>query len=177
MTDATAPAPDEGAAWMSFGQPGPEHARLAAYAGEWRQRNSIWPFPGAPEMVFDSTSSFTPIFGGRYLHQRMQGGMEMQGLTVEFAGEGWFGFDNFRQRHVFVWIDNSTTMVMQGDGAVDEQGRIVYEGALPDPVAGGLVPFRAILWKEGEDRFIFDNLGRMPDGSWHLKMRAVSTRA
>ena len=166
-----------GAAWMRYGQPGPGHALLATFEGTWSQKSEIWPFPGAPAQTFACRSEMTLLYGGRYLRQVMSGGMEMQGLTVEFAGTGFFGFNNFSQKHFFSWIDNSTTMLMYGEGGADDAGTITYFGELPDPMTGQSVPFKAVLWKEGPDQFVFDNFGKLPDGSWHLKMRMTSQRA
>ena len=166
-----------GAAWLSYGQPGPEHELLARFAGVWEQDNEIWAFPGAPAQKLRSRSDMTLLYGGRYLQQVMKGGIEIPGMIIEFEGRGWFGFDNFSRRHFFSWIDNSTTMLMHGEGTADADGRISYFGEIPDARTGETLTFKAELWKEGDDRFMFDNFTLLPDGSWFLRMRMVSHRS
>jgi hypothetical protein len=167
---------DTGAAWMAHAKLGQDHELLAAFAGNWHHANEIWPAPGVPMQRFDARSEMTLIYDGRYLQQTMSGGMEMEGMTIAFHGTGHYGFDNFKRKHFFAWIDNSTTVLMLGEGEADASGKITYHGELPDPFSGTQVAFKAVLWKEGPDKFIFDNFARLPDGSWFLKMRMTYTR-
>jgi hypothetical protein len=163
-------------AWLNLGRPGPEHALLAGFVGTWEQDVQTWAYPGGPMMVVKSCSEMTLRYGGRYLQQIMKGGIEIPGQADPFEGLGLYGYDNQARRHFFSWIDNSSTMLMSGTGSSDETGRITYGGEVPDARTGTAVAFKLELWKEGEDRFIYDNFVQMPDQSWFKKYRMIATR-
>jgi Protein of unknown function (DUF1579) len=99
-------------AWLMYAQPGKEHSRLAETVGTGTQENKLWQSPGAEPQVIPTVAEMKTIFGGRYLLQEMKG--PMPGGAGEFEGLGIFGYDNFKNKHFFAWIDNTATTLMLG---------------------------------------------------------------
>jgi Protein of unknown function (DUF1579) len=161
-------------AWLSYAQPGQEHSRLAGAVGTWTQETKLWQFPGTEPQVAPSAAEMKTIFGGRYLLQEMKG--NLPGGAGEFEGLGLFGYDNFKNKHFFAWIDNTTTTLMLGEGAADELGTITYYSEIPDPMTGGMAQVKSVLSIEGENTQTFKMYRKQPDDSWFLTMEVTSTR-
>ncbi len=107
-------------ACMLAGKPGKMQEHLAAGAGEWTGKTSMWMAPGTEPMLSECTSTVTPIMDGRFIKVEMQGDMPGMG---PFTGFGVYGFDNVSQKFVSSWIDNQSTGIMQGTGELSENGK------------------------------------------------------
>jgi hypothetical protein len=75
-------------ACMLAGTPGEMHKKLAADAGVWVGKNTMWMAPGAEPMVSDSKTTVTPILDGRFVRLEMAGEMPGMGPYNGFAISG-----------------------------------------------------------------------------------------
>jgi hypothetical protein len=84
--------------WEKYALPGPHHKKLEVYAGTWDATTKMWmEGPHAPPAVSTSTVWATPIFGGRFIETRAQGG---------------------------VWLQSSSTGIYYAEGTIDETGKV-----------------------------------------------------
>ena len=164
------------AAWMKYAEPGPQHERMAKWAGMWRHESTHWPYPGAEPQTSTSTAKFKSIMGGRFVTEKMSGKINFMGEERDLAGFGIFGYDNFKQKYFFGWIDSMGTMMMIGEGEEDDTGDIVYYSTLPNPMDGGTQKVKSISREVSNDKQVFEMYMQMPDGSWFKNMEIVGTR-
>ena len=88
---------------------------------------------------------------------------------------GVYGYDNYREKHFFVWFDSFSTMPMWGEGEEQPDGTIVYYSKLPDPVTGKDIHYKSVsrLMSDGTHHF---TMSEKKDGSWWTHMEMVGTR-
>jgi len=109
------------AACTEAGTPGKMHALLAEQVGVWQGATKMWMGPDAAEPQ-EGTCTWTvrAIMDGRYIQCEMSG--EMPGMGT-FSGLGTTGFDNVSQKFVGSWVDNHSTGIMHGTGALSKDGK------------------------------------------------------
>jgi Protein of unknown function (DUF1579) len=118
-TTAAPPAMDPATAeMMKNGTPGEAHAKLKLMEGKFKAVTKYWSGPGDPQ-VSEGVSENRLIFGGRYLEQRFTGAM----MGMPFEGYGLTGYDNAKGQYQTFWIDNMSTAMQNGTGAMDASGR------------------------------------------------------
>ncbi len=123
---------------MRLAQPGPEHAELAKYAGEWRGEVSITMAPGAAPMRQEATATCRMILGGRFLELVSRGDF----MGQPFEGVSMFGFDRRNKVWTTVGFDTLGTYWVTGTGKRDDKGAIRMHGRDESPM--------------GEQTFIFE---------------------
>lgn len=144
---AGAPSWDEAAMQrcMEFGTPGPRHAQLARYAGDWNMTIKMWMDPdGAPEEN-TATASAKTIMDGRFLVEKVSGTWEFGGEVAPFEGMAITGFDNHKQEFFSLWFDNFSTGVLQEWGNMHGDGRTLETfGSMYNPMVGSVVKTRSV---------------------------------
>ncbi len=165
-------------AWMKLAQPGPEHAELAKAAGTWDQAITMWMYPDAEPQTSAGVAKIKSIMGGRFLIEEVRGEMEFAGEKMVFEGLGIFGYDNFKKKYVYTWVDNMGTMIMLAEGTADATGNVItYLGEIPDPKTGDMITVKTISRKESDDREVVEMHNKLPDGAWFKSMEIVMTRS
>lgn len=104
------------------GAVGDEHRRLAALAGQWRVKQSLWLVAGQPPQLDTGAARFTPVLGGRHLRQDLR--IES---SAPFRGLGYMGYDNATGGYYASWMDTNFTgiLLLQGDyNPVDKAYRL-----------------------------------------------------
>ena len=101
--------------------------------------------------------------------------MEIADEDFEFEGHGIFGFDNMKQKHFYVWIDNMGTLMMTAEGERDADGNIVYFSELPNPMSGGTMKIKSVSNVVNDDHHVFEMHEQLPDGAWHQTMKIDAT--
>ena len=165
-------------AWMEAAQPGPQHQRLMKRAGAWKQKMTQWPFPGAEPTEALARAVCEPVFGGRFLIERVHGDIKTgEGQSMLFDGMGIYGYDNVDQKYVFAWIDSMGTMIMTGQGEPEEHENIVtYYSEMPDPLTGKPTKIKMIQRVFNDNEYgvqLFEDVG---GGAWHKSMELVASR-
>lgn len=163
------------AAWMSLGQPGAEHEKMAAMAGTWNQKQTYWMTPGAPPENATSTATFKPMFGGRFMVEKMKTTMAMpDGQEMDMEGMGIFGFDNLKRKHFFVWFDSLSTNMMYGEGEADGD-TITYYSELLNPITREPMKYKTVVTTHSPDKtelWMYEGHG----DHWHKHMHIQSTK-
>lgn len=157
------------AAMMKAGTPGPEHQQLAKLAGEWEVAGKCWMDPSQPPVESKGSSTFSVIFGGRYVMQEFQGDM----MGQKFEGKGAIGYDNTTKKYQTGWIDSMTTAMIQLEGASTDGGKTVeYKGDMICPIQGPS-GIRQVISHAGDDAFTF-TMYLSPQGRGEMKMMELS---
>jgi hypothetical protein len=132
--------------WQKAMTPGPEHAELAAMAGNWSFESTWWVTPGAPPEKSSGTVERSMLLGGRVLMEQVEGTM----LQLPFEGVGMMGFDNVTGKWWGTWSDNMGTGMMSTTGSCADK-KCEFTGSYNDPMTGGLKTMR-MTSEHGPDR-------------------------
>jgi len=148
------------AAFQASMTPGEPHARLARLTGDFTATVRSFEEPnGEPtESLSELTRSLE--LGGRVLREEWSG----QVMGMAFQGVGRVGYDNVTERYWTTWTDNLSTGLFTGYGHWDpERNGLVFDGEMPDPVAGGMVRTRSVATygDDGTERMV---MYRIVDG-------------
>ena len=140
-------------AWMKEATPNENHKELAKLAGEWTFTTKWWTKPGASPRESTGTSTFTVIFGGRFVQQKMQG--NVMGRTYEAMGL--HGYDNLKKKYVSMWVDNMHTSLITSEGRWDEAAKSItmYSDHM-DPMTGSQKRARTVVRWVDDNTHIFE---------------------
>ncbi len=158
-------------AWMKAMTPGPEHQRLASYAGKWSGTVTLWQAPGAPPEVSRTSAERTMGLGGRVLIEHWTGTM----MGMPFEGSGTIGYDKAAKQWWSTWSDNFGTgvMVSRGECAEDPAKGCTYRATSTDPVTGNEIASRSVVRWPGPDEETMEMYVPGPGGK-EFKSMAVS---
>ncbi|MFQ5349860.1 MAG: DUF1579 domain-containing protein [Thermoanaerobaculia bacterium] len=135
--------------------PAAEHEKLAAFAGTFKARVSMWMGPGEP-MISTGTMVNELDLGGLFLKQTYTGDPN-EGPFPEFEGRGFWGYNKFTNRYEGFWIDNASSMMQTEAGELDESGRVwTMTGELPDPSTGGTMTKRSVITLQDGDNHLME---------------------
>jgi hypothetical protein len=105
-------------------KPGPEHALLKKFAGDWDATVS---FPGGESKA---TSRSAVVLGGFWLITNFRG--EFGG--AKFEGRGTMGYDPRKKKYVSTWVDSMSPSLLVMEGSFDKDGKTYTEtGEGPGP--------------------------------------------
>ena len=154
-------------------QPGSEHERLAALAGEWNLRFEFSPSPAVPRVVGTGTASNRMILGGRFLKSESVarlGDARTEGLMI-------LGYDRRTSRYTTLGLDTFGTHYVEAEGPYDEgSGAIVMYGEEHDPITRRTERFTLILRTRGPDEYVQEIVFRQPDGTSHTAVTITYSR-
>ncbi len=132
---------------MELAKPGPAHAFMEPFVGDWDATSKMWMGPGEPE-VSQGKSTMKWMLGGRFLHVTYEG--TMQGM--KFEGSGVIGYDNFKKQYENVWIDNLGTALNISKGKAGADGKsLVFTNVWDGPM--GKIPGRMNYTILGKDKW------------------------
>ena len=163
----------EMAAVIKAGTPGPQHAKMAASAGNYDIKVKNWHDPSAPPMEETGTAKRTMTLGGRVLVEDMT--CTMMGLP--FTGRGTFGYDNVTGKHWGTWNDSMSTAVIVSQGTCDaEMKNCDFTGTMNDPVRKTPITLRMVSRWTGPTTEIFEMYMPGPDGKEMKSMEITYTK-
>ena len=147
------PADDPMAAMMKLGTPGEHHQHLARLAGDWKGASKTWMERGAAPIESAGTMHIEPILGGRFVQSQYKGaflGLNVQGLGLD-------GYDNFKHKHVGMWIDNLGTILMTFEGTCADGGRVTTTTSdFNDPATGKPTTMKSVVTLVDANKFVFE---------------------
>lgn len=161
-------APDEMEGWMALGTPGPEHAWLAGFVGDWNVETRFYEGDGEPT-VGHGKASIASLWGGRYLDMRYTGDF----MGNPFEGRGTWAYNNGAKRYESTWIDGFSTQLATTTGHREGE-TLTLSGRVYTP--SGEVATRDVVKREGPDRWILSSWWAMPQGERNIS-DLVFTRA
>jgi hypothetical protein len=154
------------------GTPGKMHETLAKDAGTWTGKNTMWMGAGAEPMHAKSTTTITPIMGGRYTKVEVKG--EMPGGMGPFEGLGIYGYDNVTQKFTASWIDSMSTGIGQGAGELSKDGKtLTITYTYNCPVTKKPTTMREVHTRTGENTRTLEMWGIDPKSGKEFKAMKV----
>ncbi|MGD1008729.1 MAG: DUF1579 domain-containing protein [Candidatus Aminicenantales bacterium] len=159
--------------YMKLGAVGEHHAYLKQLVGEWKVSVSMWMFPGSPPTPSQTRAKGELILGGRFLRMTHNGSM----MGQPFEGVQTLGYDNFLNKYVSLWVDNTSTSFYLTTGSLDPATKILTEeGVWPDPMSGGKVKIRNVTKWLGPDEFRYETYMTLPNGTEFKSMEERAVR-
>lgn len=137
---------------MAAMAPGPEHDRLAGWAGDWNLEVRMWMSPGADPVTTTGTAQNRMILGGRFLESRSQAGTGDMGIESLVL----LGFDRRHGQYTLVGFDTWGTYYVTAAGRPDGDGRVVMDGVNDDPISGVRETYQMILRPVDDDTFVHE---------------------
>jgi len=158
--------PEEQQMWAAFEAsmtPGDPHDFLAGQAGEFVATVKSFEDPSGEPEVSESMVVREMELGGRVLREEWSGTV----MGMPFKGVGRTGYDNVTDRYWSTWTDNLSTGLFVAYGERLEDGSLEFNGEMPDPVSGAMIPTRSVA-KHGDDVETMDMYRMMGDQEVHI---------
>ena len=131
-------------------QPGAEMDRLKPFIGTFAAQVKLWMGPGEP-MVSTGTMVNEVDLGGLFLRQDYNGDPS-PGPFGNFAGRGFWGYNQTVKRYEGFWIDNVSSIMQFESGELDDSGKVwTMIGEKPNPGTGGKMIKRSVITVENDD--------------------------
>jgi len=131
--------------WGEYMKPGKEHAEMAKYAGKWNMTTKMRFGPDMPFEAGSGTAEFKSVMGGRYMFEKVSSPPD-QMMPEGFEGFNIAGYDNFKKKYIFCWIDSAGTGFMVGEGDSTDGGKTVtYMSECADMTNRGVKKVRFIV--------------------------------
>lgn len=130
-----------------------EHSRLAAMAGHWDVKQTIWPSKADAPLVDHGHARFSVILDGRHLQQDLH-----IDSAKPFDGLGYFGYDNATGKYFSTWMDINFPGMILADGQFDAKSNTyTFIGSMADAdTKGGRIPLREVLRVVDADHFVYE---------------------
>lgn len=118
--------------WIPYMTPGKEHAAMAKHAGKWTMATKMRFTADSPWQEGTGTAEMKAVMGGRYMFESVKSPPDAT-MPEGFEGFNIAGYDNFKQKYIFCWIDSMGTGFMNGEGTASADGKtITYQCEGPD---------------------------------------------
>ncbi|MDZ4846488.1 MAG: DUF1579 domain-containing protein [Chitinophagales bacterium] len=173
---ASVTPPDSAAtmeAWTAYATPGPMHAMLASFDGEWTGDLTMWMEPGKPPMKTTGIAVNSMILGGRYQyskHSMLFNGMPFEGIST-------LGYDNVKKKFISSWVDNMGSGIMLLEGTWDEANKTINSsGKQVDPMTGQDMDVREVVKIIDDNTQLMQMFMKYPGGEEFQTMEIKSTR-
>jgi hypothetical protein len=133
LTACANPAAQKPAAPTVSTVPGPEHAEIMSWAGDWTVKLRMRMGPNEPWLESTGTATFTALLDGRYLAQKLSCTMKFGEVEVPYESLEIFGFNNGTKEYEAWWFDGMSTTAMYTNGK-EVNGRIELHGLMKDAI-------------------------------------------
>jgi hypothetical protein len=133
---------------QDFPKPGPEHAVLKKYEGEWEYTAKFMMGPGQ-ESTSKGKETARLIAGGLFIVFDSEGEM----FGGKFVGHGTMGYDVQKKKYTGTWMDNMATGVYTVEATYDEKSDTLtetMEGA--NPQTGETMKMKLVSEFKGKDK-------------------------
>jgi hypothetical protein len=140
--------------WQKYANPGPEHALLTKFCGEWKGALKVRMNPEQPFGEFTGTARLTMLLGGRVRSEEFQSNMG----GMPFEGRGMLGFDNYTRKFWMTWNDNMSTGLFHMEGELSADGKVItFTGLMNKPVPNLKgVPTRHVYRHLDDNHFVVE---------------------
>jgi hypothetical protein len=93
----------------------------------------MWWSKDSPPQKSKGTSDVRWIMDGRYVLEELSGDM----MGMAWKGMGVTGYDNFKKKYVFTFLDNMGTAILTGEGDFDAKNNVMTSyGKMDEPLTG-----------------------------------------
>ena len=138
-----------------------EHARLIAMCGTWDVELTFIFGPGSPEVVTKGTSTITPLFGGLFIEEKIEGMLN----GAPFTTLSWTGFNTQTKQYEATRIASTNTIRIAETGAFDEKAG-QFELKAEYPFAGDTWHQRTVIETKSADAMLvrsYLSFGKTPE--------------
>ena len=150
-------------------KPGPEHQKLAYFAGRWSEVGDVKPGPMGPGGTMTTTSTCEWFAGGFYLVCRSEG----KTPSGETRGLGIIGYSADRKRYTYYGIDNSG---MGGDPSYGELTGDTWTWEGESLMGGKPVKGRYTIKQVSPDSYTWKSEISVGGGPWTQMAEGTDTR-
>lgn len=157
---------------MELMQPGEHHQKLDKFVGTWNQEIQFWMQPGTEPQTMTGESTYKWVLDKHFLRGDYSGEWNDQ----SFKGVEYFGYDNFNEEYVSVWLENMSTGIMMSTGEMKD-GALHMSGTMDDCMTGRKdVKTRSVTEFPSEGKIVFSMYSTLPDGREYKMMEGEATR-
>lgn len=161
--------PPELAAALAAEQPNEHHAHLARLVGQWQARVRFY-FPGQEPVESRAIVVNEMSLDGRFLVGNYKGEFMRRpvlGMQID-------GYDNSKQKHTGIWIDNLSTAVNYFEGDCSDDGNVITmisHGV--DPASGKPKVTKSVTTINSTSNYTYQGWEKVGDGEFVKVMEAV----
>ena len=146
---------------MEMGKVGENHKLLGELAGSWTYTAKMWMEPGGQPQESKGTATRKAIMEGRYYVADHTGKFKMPGpdgkmQEMNSKGMAIEGYDNVKKKFVFSWIDNMSTLIMNGEGTYDPATKTFTYHAECEMMPGKMTKIREVIKVVDKDHHVFE---------------------
>jgi hypothetical protein len=141
-------------------KPGPEHAILKLFEGDWSATIKCWEKPGAEPQTSKGSTQEKLVCNGFWLKSKVVG----EYMGAPFQGFALTGYDPIKKKYLSLWIDTAGPYATTSEGTWDEKTRTLTttgECTMPD---GKAMKFRSTQTIESSGKRVEKSYGIGPDG-------------
>ena len=136
---------------LSPAKAGVEHERLAALAGTWSVKQSLWLDPGKGPEIDPGTSVIAPVLDNQHFQRTLK-----INSKAPFAGIGYFGYDIATSQYYSSWMDVSFTGVILSRGGYDAATSTYNFSATVTSEKGETFPLREVMKVADKNHFTYE---------------------
>lgn len=140
---------------MEAATPGEGHKFLEQMIGKWDMTMRMWwQGPDKPPTETKGASEVKWVLDGHFLLE--EGAAQVMGMA--YKSMGLTGFDNFKKKYVFSYVDNMGTALFTGEGKLDPAKKVLTSfGKMDEPGTGETdKPTKYITRIISKDKHVFE---------------------
>jgi hypothetical protein len=149
-------------------KPGPEHQKLASYAGKWNCAIEMMGQDGKP-VASKGTMSARVALGGLWLIEDFEATM----MGGPFSGHGINGYDPAKGKYVSTWFDSWSTSPFALEGSFDKEGKVLTMTGMGPGMDGKPVKHTLVTTDKDANTRVFEMSMPGPDGK-DMKMVTIT---
>ena len=158
---------------LEAAQPGPEHERLAALAGDWDVTSSYRSSPTAAPVVGTGSATNRMSLDGRFLlseSSERSGDRDAQSVAI-------LGYDRRSNRYTINAYATRGTHFLTAEGLWDAGSRaFTMYGRKPDPIANRTEHYTIVVRHPSPDEYTLEISYRLPSGESFTAVEMKHTR-
>lgn len=160
--------------WMETAKPGEGHKLLEPLVGKWDTVTRMWMAAEQPPAESKGTSEAKWTLDGRFLIEEATGQM----MGMPYKSISFMGFDNYKKKYVFSYVDNFGTALYTGEGKLDLSKQVLTAfGKMDDPTMGEIdKPVKYVTRFISKDKHIFEIYDEVGSPNEFKAVEIVSTR-
>lgn len=164
-------------AWTKAMTPGAHHKHLEPMVGEWNYVSKWRMAPEQPWSEDKGTGKNEWLLDGRYVGQHFKSDAPDPHTGMKFEGHGMLGYDNLKQKHFFMWVDNMGTGLMTGEGTCDDSGKtFTHQSEYMNPMSGKMERARSVTRIINNNKHVFEMYTRDASGKEFASLEVTYTR-
>lgn len=141
--------------YMEAATPSEGHKFLEQFVGKWDMAMRMWgQGPDKPPTETKGGAEVKWVLDGHFLLEEGTG----QIMGMAYKSMGLTGFDNFKKKYVFSYVDNMGTALFTGEGKLDLEKKVLTSfGKMDEPMTGETdKPTKYVTRFISKDKHIFE---------------------